>query len=276
LWDFLVDISDMIRWIVLLAVLMFSCSVGTMTQVDAQTVGDCQSLVSAGQWQAADEACEEVLHVLIRAEWSQGGEYCDTCDKSLSQIPTPYQQRQIALGYSLSAEAEAIVMAHFGHIRQAVYWMQQASTQSRNVDDHALSDRENTELALLNKRLAQYVAPVSSSPARVEHATAHNPPKVVANLIRCTDSEAHVIGDSADLDYPDAAREAGAAGTTIVKLQLSSNGDVLESSIYHSSGYGELDASALASARATKYAPAYHECHPVAGTFLFKANFNSQ
>jgi protein TonB len=77
-------------------------------------------------------------------------------------------------------------------------------------------------------------------------------------------------------DYPDLARQQGAVGTVQVKVSLSPTGSVVSTSVYKSSGNALLDKAALSAARASSYAPEVEDCAPVAGTYLFRADFNSQ
>jgi periplasmic protein TonB len=77
-------------------------------------------------------------------------------------------------------------------------------------------------------------------------------------------------------DYPDLARQQGAVGTVQVKVSLTPTGSVVSTSVYKSSGNALLDKAALAAARASSYAPEVEDCSPVAGTYLFRADFSSQ
>ena len=92
----------------------------------------------------------------------------------------------------------------------------------------------------------------------------------------CTQAriDAHVTR-MAPLEFPDPmyAWEPGAAGTTLVEVQLSDTGAVQGLSVLRSSGYRSLDAQALKAASLNEYAPDVIDCHGVAGDFIFKANF---
>lgn len=90
------------------------------------------------------------------------------------------------------------------------------------------------------------------------------------------DSAAEIVGTAAELNYPDAAREAGAVGTAIVAVSLSSDSKVLHAEIQKSAGNSALDDAAIESALGTKYKTEIVECHAKAGTFLYQADFTGQ
>ncbi len=77
-------------------------------------------------------------------------------------------------------------------------------------------------------------------------------------------------------DYPDMARQQGAVGTVQVKVSLSATGSVLSTSVYKSSGNSSLDQAALSAARASSYAPETENCVPIAGNYIFRADFTGQ
>jgi protein TonB len=79
-----------------------------------------------------------------------------------------------------------------------------------------------------------------------------------------------------DPEFPEIARQQGAVGTTQVKVSLSATGSVVSVAVYKSSGNAALDQSALAAARASSYSPEVENCVGVAGSYLFRADFNSQ
>lgn len=56
--------------------------------------------------------------------------------------------------------------------------------------------------------------------------------------------------------YPARARRAGFEGSVTVQLRLSDRGEVLSAGIVRGSGSDQLDAAALAAARASRYEPA--------------------
>ncbi len=83
-------------------------------------------------------------------------------------------------------------------------------------------------------------------------------------------------GEPAELDYPDIAREQGAVGTTLVKVSLDVAGNVTDASVYKSAGNAALDQAAIKAAKATSYTPDIVNCVKTPGSYLFKADFNSQ
>lgn len=74
-------------------------------------------------------------------------------------------------------------------------------------------------------------------------------------------------------DYPNAAIIIHATGRVTVLVALDAEGDVRNATVYKSSGYPFLDRSGVAAARASKYAPEYHNCLAVAGVYLFIVDF---
>lgn len=57
-------------------------------------------------------------------------------------------------------------------------------------------------------------------------------------------------------DYPEQARQAGQAGTVVPKIQILENGRPGQVSVYHSSGFGLLDAAAADAVRQWRFIPA--------------------
>jgi protein TonB len=93
--------------------------------------------------------------------------------------------------------------------------------------------------------------------------------------LTCKDPYASArLDQAARLDYPMMAREMGQTGTTLVKVSLTDTGAVDAVSIYRSSGSTYLDQAAIHAAQQSQYRPQLFRCEPVAGAFLFKANFN--
>lgn len=75
-------------------------------------------------------------------------------------------------------------------------------------------------------------------------------------------------------DMPDDA--AGYAGRARVKVDLDASGNVLNASIYESTGSMELDRAAVAAAQASRYAPEQRDCKNVSGSYLFVVDFGVQ
>ena len=73
-------------------------------------------------------------------------------------------------------------------------------------------------------------------------------------------------------DYPKAAN--GATGLVQIKFTLNDKGELLSTSVYKSSSNAALDEAAENAARQSTYAPGYHECKPVGGSWLFTVDFS--
>lgn len=74
-------------------------------------------------------------------------------------------------------------------------------------------------------------------------------------------------------DYPQIARQQGAAGRTIVRVQLDAGGNVTGANVVKSSGNMSLDQSAIQAARRTTYEPELAACNAVLSTFFFAVDF---
>ncbi len=74
-------------------------------------------------------------------------------------------------------------------------------------------------------------------------------------------------------DYPLIARQEGLTGVAYVAVILDERGAVQESFIYRSSGARSLDEASLVAARRSQYAPEIKNCVPVAGLYIFRAEF---
>lgn len=84
--------------------------------------------------------------------------------------------------------------------------------------------------------------------------------------------EAHAI-DAISPDTPRAAQEAGAIGTVQVEVSLAASGAVTSVAVLRSAGFAPLDDAALRAARQSTYAPEVRDCRPVAGDYVFRADF---
>lgn len=73
--------------------------------------------------------------------------------------------------------------------------------------------------------------------------------------------------------YPEMARQQGAAGRTIVRVQLDASGNVTGATLVKSSGNFSLDQSTMQAARATTYEPELTGCNAVPSTFFFAVDF---
>ncbi|MGB8205592.1 MAG: energy transducer TonB, partial [Candidatus Baltobacteraceae bacterium] len=77
-------------------------------------------------------------------------------------------------------------------------------------------------------------------------------------------------------DYPDIARQQGATGTVQVKVTLTATGAVAGASVYRGSGNASLDNAAVKAAEQSSYTPEIEDCQPIAGSYLFRADFTGQ
>ncbi len=105
-------------------------------------------------------------------------------------------------------------------------------------------------------------------------APATAPPPTPTPKPACADPhvEAAVVKISQPV-YPEVAREAGDVGSVDVQVSLSAAGTITGTSVYKSSGNAALDMAGVHAAEESTYAPEMLDCKPVAGTYLFHANF---
>ena len=96
----------------------------------------------------------------------------------------------------------------------------------------------------------------------------------VAPKPACTapDVPAHAV-ETAQAVYPEGAQTSGFAGETQVKVSLDAAGAIVAAGVYTSSGSFELDRAAVQAARASRFAPEQLHCKNVAGSYLFKVDF---
>jgi protein TonB len=146
------------------------------------------------------------------------------------------------------------------------------SKGENNSSEHTyVQPKEGTEAGVPQGTVA------SAPPAPTAGPATAPPPPPTPTPPRC--SQPHKDASTTrpvEPDYPDIARQQGAVGTVQVKVSLSATGSVVGTSVYKSSGNGALDRSALAAARASSYAPEVEDCAPIAGQYIFRADFNSQ
>ena len=100
-------------------------------------------------------------------------------------------------------------------------------------------------------------APISSDPSQA--CAIANGPAALINYVRP--------------QYPDAARMEGASGTALVLVNVDAQGFNRSQRIFKSSGNAMLDQAALTAARNSTYQPAFAQCTPVPGQYLFRADF---
>jgi TonB family protein len=87
-------------------------------------------------------------------------------------------------------------------------------------------------------------------------------------------SDARVDGAPATPLYPPVARQTGESGRVIVRISLNPDGSVASAGVFKSSGFADLDQSAVNAAIATRYVATTFLCEPVAGDYVFTADFN--
>lgn len=76
-------------------------------------------------------------------------------------------------------------------------------------------------------------------------------------------------------NYPDSARKLKLGPVTVlVNVTIGANGNLVATSIAHSSGNANIDQEALRAARQSTYRARTVNCAAVAGTYLFRADFN--
>lgn len=79
--------------------------------------------------------------------------------------------------------------------------------------------------------------------------------------------------DAISPDTPQAAQEAGAIGSVEIEVSLAASGAVTSVAVLRSAGFVPLDDAALRAARQSTYAPEVRDCRPVAGDYVFRADF---
>jgi TonB family protein len=109
--------------------------------------------------------------------------------------------------------------------------------------------------------------------APTEAPTPAPAPTATANPCEKNDIEAVVQSTPAAPQIPVAARAEGTSGTALIDVKLDAAGTVTGATISQSSGNTSLDVVALGMARDSTYAPATHDCKPVASTYTFSVKF---
>lgn len=94
------------------------------------------------------------------------------------------------------------------------------------------------------------------------------------NPLICTTPYASAQPDNiAQPDFPEIARQQGAAARTIVRVSLDAGGNVTGGTVAQSSGNMALDQAAITAARHTTYEPQLERCNAVPSTFFFAVDF---
>jgi TonB family protein len=102
-------------------------------------------------------------------------------------------------------------------------------------------------------------------------------PMVIADTPPCSRPNSPVVVTNAmPPDYPDSARKLGVEHVVVlVAVIVDPVGRRVGDYIQQSSHNAAMDQAALRAARQSQYAPAYANCEPTTGTFIFRAEFNN-
>jgi protein TonB len=105
------------------------------------------------------------------------------------------------------------------------------------------------------------------------------PPQPTAAAIATTaacaksDAPAAVTQEPPQPQVPNAARTQGTSGIVTIRVQLDARGDVTGTQVSQGTGNSSLDLVALGMARAAAYAPATHDCKPIASEYAYSVRF---
>lgn len=83
-----------------------------------------------------------------------------------------------------------------------------------------------------------------------------------------------VVTPNVPFDGQMALRMAGEV-TTLVRVDLAQDGELVNATVLRSSGIPPLDAAAVAAAKSTKYHPKKVNCIPFASTYTFRSSFSA-
>ena len=89
----------------------------------------------------------------------------------------------------------------------------------------------------------------------------------------CANDQPARVSRAVTPETPAIAEMQRLTGTTMVRVDLSSTGEVLATAVARSSGSPMLDRAALATARAQGYVPEFKDCRPVAGSYGIEVEF---
>ncbi len=123
-------------------------------------------------------------------------------------------------------------------------------------------------LAILTLAL-QTLSPASTATVTTS-ATATNGSHIVAAACTAPNVEAAVVTAVAP-KIPHSA--APAKGAVDILVTIGANGAVTKAAVEHSSGQAAVDSAVLNAAKASTYSPARRNCVPVAGAYVFHAEF---
>lgn len=106
-------------------------------------------------------------------------------------------------------------------------------------------------------------------------AAAATPQPSPAASAGCThaNSAAAVVATPGPPEIALETRASGTSGTAVVGVQLDPTGQVTSANVTQSTGNSSLDLVALGMARDARYAPALHDCKPIASEYAFSVKF---
>jgi TonB family protein len=119
-------------------------------------------------------------------------------------------------------------------------------------------------------------APAASGGRAATAAPAATPttaPGPVASPCAHSDTPATVVATPDPPEIPPAVRAQGTSGIAEINVQLDAQGNILGATVSQSTGNSSLDLVAVSMARDAHYAPALHDCKPVAGAYTFSVKF---
>ena len=112
---------------------------------------------------------------------------------------------------------------------------------------------------------------ITMLPLHTPRAQTHGPVTTCGSA----DRDAAITGP-AFVEYPAIAQMQGVGGETLVRVDLSSAGNLRGVSLDQSSGNRWLDGAALAVARTIRFTPEIANCLPVAGSYALSVRFGTE
>ena len=106
----------------------------------------------------------------------------------------------------------------------------------------------------------------------VASATAAPTPAVTPGCVHSS-AEASVVASPPPPDIAPDVRAAAISGIARVSVQLDTGGVVTGATVTQSTGNSSLDLVAVTMARDARYAPALHDCKPIASAYTFSVKF---
>jgi protein TonB len=93
-------------------------------------------------------------------------------------------------------------------------------------------------------------------------------------MLACPPTPA-AITQRAEVEIPEIARQMGAEGTAIVKIDIDASGKVTNATIRKSTGNPMLDGAAIKAGRLTGFKPATESCKAVASVYLMVVDLHN-